>query len=166
MKNFFKNYGFLITVISINLLLLSWLPQTGRKALMFTGKILTNFLIMLPPVFIGIGLMDVWVKKEAMLQIMGAKSGLRGILISFLLGMVTAVPLYALLPVAGMLLNKGGKLSNVIILICACTSLRIPLLLFEVASLGWRFTITRFIANIFIVIMIASIIDFTCQASP
>jgi uncharacterized membrane protein YraQ (UPF0718 family) len=166
MKNFFKNYGFLIAVISINLLLLIWLPQTGRRSLMFTGKILTNFLIMLPPVFIGIGLMDVWVEKEAMLQIMGAKSGLRGILISFLLGMVTAVPLYALLPVAGMLLNKGAKLSNVIILICSCTSLRIPLLLFEVASLGWRFTITRFIANIFIVIMIASIIDFTCQASP
>jgi uncharacterized membrane protein YraQ (UPF0718 family) len=166
MKNFFKNYGFLIAVISINLLLLIWLPQTGRRSLMFTGKILTNFLIMLPPVFIGIGLMDVWVEKEAMLQIMGAKSGLRGILISFLLGMVTAVPLYALLPVAGMLLNKGGKLSNVIILICSCTSLRIPLLLFEVASLGWRFTITRFIANIFIVIMIALIIDFTRQASP
>jgi uncharacterized membrane protein YraQ (UPF0718 family) len=166
MKNFFKNYGFLIAVISINLLLLIWLPQTGRRSLMFTGKILTNFLIMLPPVFIGIGLMDVWVEKEAMLQIMGAKSGLRGILISFLLGMVTAVPLYALLPVAGMLLNKGAKLSNVIILICSCTSLRIPLLLFEVASLGWRFTITRFIANIFIVIMIALIIDFTCQASP
>jgi uncharacterized membrane protein YraQ (UPF0718 family) len=166
MKNFFKNYGFLIAVISINLLLLIWLPQTGRRSLMFTGKILTNFLIMLPPVFIGIGLMDVWVEKEAMLQIMGAKSGLRGILISFLLGMVTAVPLYALLPVAGMLLNKGAKLSNVIILICSCTSLRIPLLLFEVASLGWRFTITRFIANIFIVIMIALIIDFTRQASP
>jgi uncharacterized membrane protein YraQ (UPF0718 family) len=161
MNQFIKKFGFLISVIAINLLVLTLLPQAGRRSLLFSGKIFKNFLFMLTPVFICIGLMDVWVEKEAMLKITGAKSGIRGILISFLLGMVTAVPLYALLPMAGLLLKKGGKLSNVLIFIGSCASIRIPLLLFEVSSLGWRFTLTRFIANVFIVIMIAFIIDVT-----
>lgn len=126
---------------------------------MFTLNNLVNFLFTLTPIFICIGLLDVWVRKETMLKIMGEKSGIRGILVSFLLGVVTAIPLYALLPVAGMLLKKGSKLSNVLIFICSCTSIRIPLLLFEVSSLGLKFTVIRFIANIFIVIIIAFVID-------
>jgi uncharacterized membrane protein YraQ (UPF0718 family) len=161
MKQFIPKYGFLIFVLGINLLILMLLPQVGSRVLMFSGKIMTNFLLVLTPVFIWIGLIDVWVEKEAMLKIMGAQSGIRGILVAFLLGMITAVPLYALLPMAGMLLKKGSKLSNVLIFISSCTSLRIPLLLFEVSSLGWRFTLTRFLANVLIVIMIVMIIDFT-----
>jgi len=126
---------------------------------MFTLNNLVNFLFTLTPIFICIGLLDVWVRKETMLKIMGEKSGIQGILVSFLLGVVTAIPLYALLPVAGMLLKKGSKLSNVLIFICSCTSIRIPLLLFEVSSLGLKFTVIRFIANIFIVIIIAFVID-------
>ncbi len=160
MNKFFKKSGFFLSMITLNLLVLIFFPKTGIKSFAFTGKIFINFLLMLTPVFICIGLLDVWVKKEAMHKIMGKKSGLPGILVSFLLGMVTAVPLYALLPVAGMLLKKGSKLSNVLIFICSCTSIRIPLLLFEASSMGWKFTMTRFISNVFIVIIIAFTIDF------
>jgi uncharacterized membrane protein YraQ (UPF0718 family) len=47
-----------------------------------------------------------------MIRMMGNRSGLRGALIAFLLGTVTAVPLYALLPVAGTLLRKGSRIST------------------------------------------------------
>lgn len=159
MKHISKKYGFLIVVMIVNLFTLIFFPQVGKKSLMFTLNNFLNFLFTLTPVFICIGLMDVWVEKKAMLEIMGEGSGIRGMLVSFLLGVVTAVPLYALLPVAGMLLKKGGKLSNVLIFICSCTSIRIPLLLFEVSSLGMKFTVIRFVTNIFIIILIAAIID-------
>lgn len=60
---------------------------------------------------------------------MGDRSGLSGMGISLLLGMLTAVPVYALLPIAGLLLKKGGRISNVLIFLCSSVSIRIPLLL-------------------------------------
>ena len=160
MRSLIKKFGFFLSMISLNVLVLLFVPKTGIKSFAFTGKIFINFLLMLTPVFICIGLLDVWVKKEAMHKIMGEQSGAAGIFVSFFLGVVTAVPLYALLPVAGMLLKKGSKLSNVLIFICSCTSIRIPLLLFEVSSMGLQFTLIRFISNVFIVLIIAFLIDF------
>jgi len=155
MKKFFQRYGFFLAVLTVNLFILIFFPQVGSKSFALTGETFANFLFTLTPIFICMGLLDVWVERETMLETMGEESGIRGILLSFLFGVVTAVPLYALLPAAGMLLKKGGKLTNILIFVCSCTSMRIPLLLFEVSSMGWRFTITRFIANIFLVIIIA-----------
>lgn len=159
MKKIIKKQKFLLIVLIINLVVLIVFPYVGRKSIVFTEKNFINFLFILTPVFICIGLLDVWVERETMIRIMGEKSGIRGVLVSFLFGVLTAVPLYALLPVAGMLLKKGSKISNVLIFICSCTSIRIPLLLFEVSSMGWKFTVVRFIVNIFVVLIIAFVID-------
>ena len=159
MKNLLKKHGFLAVVIMVSLLMLVFQPQTEIEALRFTGRNLLNFLFMLTPIFICIGLLDVWIERDTMIKIMGEKSGLKGLIVALLLGMVTAVPLYALLPVAGVLLKKGSRIFNVLIFLCASASIRIPLLLFEVSSLGWRFTFVRFGLNIVVVIAIAFIIE-------
>lgn len=159
MKKIIKKQKFLLIVLIINLVVLIVFPYVGRKSIIFTEKNFINFLFILTPIFICIGLLDVWVEREIMIRIMGEKSGIRGIFVSFLFGVLTAVPLYALLPVAGMLLKKGSKISNVLIFICSCTSIRIPLLLFEVSSMGWKFTAARFIVNLFVVLIIAFVID-------
>ncbi|GLC79287.1 permease [Lacrimispora brassicae] len=161
MKKIIKQYWFLLVVLTTNILALLFYPAIGINSLLFTCKNFLNFLFMLTPVFVCIGLLDVWVEREGMIRIMGEKSGIKGILVAFGLGIVTAVPLYALLPVAGMMLKKGSKISNVLIFICSCASIRIPLLLFEVSSMGWLFTLVRLVANIFVVLAIASIIEKT-----
>lgn len=159
MNKIIRKYGFFLIVVAINLFTMFFYPQVEKDTLIFTGKNFINFLFMLTPIFICIGLLDVWVERETMIKIMGEKSGLQGVLVAFFLGVVTAVPLYALLPVSGMMLKKGSKIGNVLIFICSCASIRIPLLLFEVSSLGWKFTIIRFTVNIFVVILIAFIIE-------
>lgn len=159
MKKFIKRFSFLFIVLLTNVLALFLFPQVGKDSLLFTGKNFLNFLFMLTPIFICIGLLDVWVERETMIRIMGEKSGLKGILVAFGLGVVTAVPLYALLPVAGIMLKKGSKISNVLIFICSCASIRVPLLLFEVSSMGWPFTLVRLAVNILVVLAIAFIID-------
>jgi len=159
MKKLIKKYWFLAAVVIANLFTLIFYPQTGITALSFTGKNFLNFLFMLTPIFICIGLMDVWIDRDTMIKIMGEKSGFKGIIVALLLGVITAVPLYALLPVAGVLLKKGSRISNVLIFLCASASIRIPLLLFEISSLGWKFTFTRFGLNIVVVFAIAFIIE-------
>jgi len=159
MKGFIKQYGFLVSVLVLNVCLLIWLPRTGADALVFTGKSALTFLINLPPVFVCIGLLDVWVERESMIRIMGERSGIRGVAVSFLLGTVTALPLYALLPVAGMLVRKGSRIMNVLVFLCTSVSVRIPLLLFEISSLGFAFTAVRCAANIGSLLLTAFLID-------
>lgn len=152
---YLKKYRKLILLVMINIGIWIYQPQKEYTILYFTGKNFLNFIFMIIPVFVCIGLMDIWIKQETMVRIMGKQSGLLGIITSLLLGMVTAVPLYALLPVAGVLLKKRCRISNVILFICSSASIRIPLLLFEIASLGIRFTIIRLLLNIIVVIAIA-----------
>ena len=61
---------------------------------------LGQFIWNLVPVFLCVGLMDVWIESDKMIKMMGDRSGLSGMGISLLLGMLTAVPVYALLPIA------------------------------------------------------------------
>jgi uncharacterized membrane protein YraQ (UPF0718 family) len=116
-------------------------------------------LSILPPVFILLGLLDVWVKRETMIKFMGEKSGIIGVLLAFLLGSAAAGPLYAAFPVAAVLLKKGSKFSNVLIMIGAWSTTKIPLLLFEASSMGIKFMITRFILNIFGIAIIAYTVE-------
>lgn len=159
MTKYIYRYSLFAVVLLVNLITILFYPQTGITSLTFMFKNLLNFLFMLTPIFVCIGLMDVWIERETIIKLMGDKSGLKGMIISLLLGMVTAVPLYALLPVAGILLKKDSRISNVLLFLCSSASIRIPLLLFEISSLGWIFTLVRFVLNIAVVFAVVLIIN-------
>lgn len=159
MKAILQKYWFLFVTVLCNCIIWLYDPQVGKTALSFSGNNFANFIFILTPVFICVGLMDVWVEREKMIQIMGANSGIKGIAIAVLAGMITAVPLYALLPIAGVLLKKGSRISNVLLFLCTSVSIRIPLLLFEISSLGVSFTLIRFGLNLLAVFAIAFIIE-------
>lgn len=150
-----KQYRFLLVMIVVTLVILAVEPALGIK---IYGAALENILGMLgvlPPIFILIGLLDVWVKKETMVKYMGKDSGIVGILLGFFLGSAAAGPLYGAFPVAGVFLNKGSRLANVWIIVGAWASMKIPLLLFEVSAMGIKFTLIRFVMDIFGVLIIA-----------
>jgi uncharacterized membrane protein YraQ (UPF0718 family) len=121
--------------------------------------------MVIPPIFILLGLLDTWIEKETMMRLVGEKAGLTGNIVAFLLGSVAAGPLYAAFPVAGVLLKKGGKLSNIFIFIGAWSTTKIPLLLFEQSTMGWKFMLTRFLLNIPIIISIALITEKVLSAT-
>ena len=112
-------------------------------------------LSILPPVFILLGMLDVWIKRETMIKFMGERSGIVGVMLAFLLGSAAAGPLYAAFPVAVVLLKKGSKFSNVLIMIGAWSTTKIPLLLFEASSMGIKFMIIRFVLDVFGIAIIA-----------
>ena len=154
-----KRYKFFIILLVINTIILIVKPDIGLKSLQLTKSNALEMLSILPPVFILLGLLDVWVKRETMIKFMGEKSGIIGVLLAFLLGSAAAGPLYAAFPVAAVLLKKGSKFSNVLIMIGAWSTTKIPLLLFEASSMGIKFMITRFILNIFGIAIIAYTVE-------
>lgn len=159
MKEIIKRYKFFILLVIINVFIVIIFPSVGKKSL---GITLENFLEMLsiiPPVFILLGLLDVWVERETMIKFMGIKSGLVGVIIAFVLGSAAAGPLYAAFPIAGVLLKKGSKFSNVLIFIGAWSTTKIPMLLFEMSAMGWKFMLIRFIVDIPGIAIIAYVIE-------
>lgn len=156
---FVKRYKTFLILFAVNLLLLIFAPDLGTKAVSITQNNLWEMLSVIPPIFILLGLLDVWVKKETMVKYMGEGSGLIGILIAFFLGSAAAGPLYAAFPVAGILLKKGSKISNVLIFIGAWSTMKIPLLMFETNALGLDFSMLRLGMNIFGILIISFVID-------
>lgn len=144
-----KRYKVFIILLVINTVVFIVKPDIGLKSFQLTKDNALGMLSILPPVFVLLGLLDVWVKKETMMKYMGEKSGIIGVLLAFLLGSAAAGPLYAAFPVAAVLLKKGSKFSNVLIMIGAWSTTKIPLLLFEASSMGIKFMTTRFLLNIF-----------------
>lgn len=150
-----KRYRIFIVLAIINVILLIIFPDFGKKSLSITWSNTFEMLSVIPPIFILLGLLDVWVKRETMVKYMGEKSGFIGILLAFFIGSAAAGPLYAAFPVAGVLLKKGSRLSNVLIMIGAWSTTKIPLLLFEVSSMGPKFTLIRLIMDLFGIAIIA-----------
>ncbi|WP_171903792.1 permease [Cellulosilyticum sp. I15G10I2] len=150
-----KRYRLFIFILLINSVILIINPEIGTKSLTITSQNIIEMLAVIPPIFILLGLLDVWVKRETMIKYMGEGSGLTGILIAFFLGSAAAGPLYAAFPVAGILLKKGSKLSNALVFIGAWSTTKIPLLLFEASAMGTRFTVIRLIINLIGILVIA-----------
>lgn len=158
MIKYLKRYRLFIALLLIELLLFFIKPDLSVKAFTLSYKSLFEMLSVLPPIFILLGLMDVWMKKETLMKYMGEDSGLVGIIIAFVLGSIAAGPLYGAFPVAVVLLKKGCKLSNVFVMIGAWSTTKIPLLMFEASSMGLRFTLYRLIINIVGIIIMSYII--------
>ncbi len=158
-KRYLKRYRVFIILLFINILLLFVTPEIGKKSFKLTYDNLLEMLGVIPPIFILLGLLDVWLKKETMIKYMGKGSGVKGLLLSFMIGATAAGPLYAAFPVAGVLLKKGTSIFNVLIFIGAWSTMKIPLLIFESTSLGYNFSIVRLILNIIGIPIIAFIIN-------
>lgn len=154
-----KRYRLFLLFAGVNLVLLFATPDIGWKALSLTWENVIEMLSFLPPVFILLGLMDVWINRETMMHYMGRDSGLRGSLLAFTLGSAAAGPLYAAFPMAGLLMKKGAGMFNVFIFIGAWSSTKIPLLMFETATLGLRFMLLRKVFNVVGIVLIAWILD-------
>ena len=147
MKLFKRYLFFIITLIILGIIFIINL-NLGIKAISTVGFSLKEMALVLPPIFILLGLLDVWVSREKMIKFMGEGSGIKGIIIAIVLGSVAAGPLYAAFPIAAVLMKKGAKLSNILIFIGAWSTTKLPMFLFEMSALGIKFALTRLLIDI------------------
>jgi uncharacterized membrane protein YraQ (UPF0718 family) len=159
MINMIKRYRFFLFLVTIDLVLLRAAPGIGRKSIHIAWDNLMEMLIVVPPIFVLLGLLDVWMKRETMMRLMGEGSGFLGIVIAYFMGSFSAGPLYVAFPVAGALMKKGTRFSNILIFIGAWSTTKIPLLMFEATSMGWKFMLTRFLLDIPGIALIAFVIE-------
>ena len=158
-KQIINRYRVFLILFAVNLVISLVMPEIGLTAFSNTAGNIKEMISVIPPIFILLGLLDVWVDRATMIKYTGKCSGIKGILISFLLGSAAAGPLYAAFPVATVMLKKGSSIFNVLIFLGAWSTTKIPLLTFEAASLGMRFMLTRLALSLIGILVIALIGD-------
>lgn len=163
MKRFFKRYKFFLILLLVNIGLLFFCPEIGKNAASVSFDSLIEMLSIIPPIFILLGLMDVWIPKETMMRYMGKDAGIKGGILAFVLGSFSAGPLYASFPVAAVFLKKGVSFTNIFIFIGAWSTTKVPMMLFEVTQLGGKFAVLRFAFNVIGIIILAFIMNKTTK---
>lgn len=158
MKLIKKYLVFIISSLLIGIIFL-WNKDIGIKAVDTVKFSFKEMIMVLPPIFILLGLLDTWVPKDTMVKFMGGDSGIIGILLSFFLGSAAAGPLYGAFPVAAVFMKKGVKFTNILIFIGAWSTTKLPMILFEITSMGAKFALTRFLINIPGILLISYIVN-------
>lgn len=120
---------------------------------------LKEMILFLPLMFILIGLADVWIDKEKVKAHIGETSGIKGMAIVVLLSMTQAGPLYGAFPVAYLLWKKGASVRNIFIYLGAFSTLKIPMLTFEIGFLGWKFSLLRTLLTLPLILVIGIIFE-------
>jgi uncharacterized membrane protein YraQ (UPF0718 family) len=161
MKKLILRYKYFLVLLTADLIFLQFMPEIGKKSFLLTGNLFLEMASIIPPIFILLGLLDVWVERESLIKYMGEDAGLLGGLIAFLMGSIAAGPLYVAFPITSVLLKKGAKLLNVFIFMGAWSSTKIPFLLFETSSLGITYMLVRLFGSIIGISIISMVLDKT-----
>jgi len=145
MKSTIKKFRLPLAVALLYILLFIFSPDMAVRSSLVTWEYFLEMVFILPPVFILMGLMEVWLPKEKIQVWLGNDSGLRGGIFSLALGTLPTGPVYVAFPLAASLLHKGASITNVVIFLGSWAALKIPQLMVEIKFLGLRFALVRFV---------------------
>ena len=152
-----KNNMFLSLIFTVYVFLAIFIPDKALQSLNNSLYYLKEMLIIMPVILLLTSLIEAWVPKKTIEKALGEKSGVKGILFSFLLGSFSAGPIYAAFPVCKMLIKKGSSITNIMIILSAWAVIKIPMLANESKFLGPKFMLARWVLTT-ISILIMSII--------
>lgn len=129
------------------------------EALGVTKYYLLEMLQILPAVFVLTALIQTWVPTSTIIKYFGNGSGLKGYVISFLIGSLSAGPIYAAFPICKTLLKKGASIKNIVIILSAWAVIKVPMLINEVKFMGYQYMLIRWILTLMAVLIMANLIE-------
>lgn len=159
MMKMIKKYKFPILMGFIFVVLAVLVPTTATQSTQVTWDYFKEMALIMPPVFLLMGLMEVWIPKNKIQKWIGSESGIRGGLISLLLGTLPTGPLYVAFPMTATLLRKGASLTNMVIFLGSWAALKIPQLMVETKFLGVPFAGLRFGLTLTALVIMGLIIE-------
>ena len=146
MKTIVRKYSTALFSIAVLTAFLLFWPQKSTQTISILSYQLGTMLQIIPPIFILLGLFDVWVPREIIIRLMGPGSAAAG-------------PLYGAFPIVAVLMKKGASFPNILIFIGAWSTTKIPMFLFEMNALGYRFAVSRLIIDLVGILFIAAVMN-------
>ncbi len=138
-------------------------PLQARSVYAVSLSYLQEMALIIPPVFILMGLFEVWVPKTFIQKYMGKGAGIKGIGLAFVFGTIPTGPVYIAFPIAAGLLRKGARMMNVVVFLGIWAAAKLPQLMIEIKFLGPAFTGLRLALTLLSVIAIGFLVEFYMQ---
>ena len=148
-----KENLFAAIIILIYLIIFLINPSMGTDSVKNSSYYIKEMLMIMPVIFILTALLDMWVPKEKIVELLGKDAKGKGIFLAFVVGSISAGPIYAAFPMCVMLHKKGASIRNLIIILSSWAVIKVPMLINEVKFLGLKFMIVRWILTITAIII-------------
>jgi uncharacterized membrane protein YraQ (UPF0718 family) len=138
------------TVIMIVLAVGMWIfarrrgDDSSKRGVALGWRTLKRTLPLLVIAFVIVGYVKVLAPQELVRSWIGPESGLRGVLIGGVAGMLLPGGPYVVFPLIAALFQAGAGLGPTLAMITSWSSLALLTVSFELPFLGWRFTLIRF----------------------
>jgi uncharacterized membrane protein YraQ (UPF0718 family) len=149
--------AFLLTAVSLLLLLI--FPEAREPFGGTVASYAVEMISVFPAVLVLMGLMTVFISNRFIARHLGDSSGLRGMVLAFLLGTLPTGPLYMAFPLAAALKKKGARTANLVIFLSTWACIKLPQEMVEMRFLGARFMLIRLVLTIVFVGLTALIIE-------
>ena len=124
-----KENLFLVAVALAYIIMLIINPAMGIESVKNSGYYIKEMLMIMPVIFVLTALLDMWVPKEKIMRYLGKDAGAKGIFLSFVVGSISAGPIYAAFPMCVMLHKKGASIRNIVIILSSWAVIKVPMLL-------------------------------------
>lgn len=128
-------------------------PDKGMQGILNSGYYIKEMLMIMPVIFVLTALLDTWVPKETIIRLLGKEAGVKGVILAFVLGSISAGPIYAAFPFCVMLRRKGTSIRNIIIILSSWAVVKVPMLLNEAKFLGPKFMAVRWLLTVIAIII-------------
>lgn len=123
-------------------------PDMGLSSIKNSVYYIKEMIMIMPVIFVLTALLDIWVPKENIMKFLGKDAGVKGAVLSLILGSISAGPIYAAFPLCVMLHKKGASIRNLVIILSAWAVIKVPMLLNEMKFLGFRFMAIRWVLTV------------------
>lgn len=148
-----KDNTFLVMVIAAYIIMFVTKPSMGVTSIKNSAYYIKEMLMIMPVIFILTALLDIWIAKEKISKYLGKESKVKGIILSFVLGSISAGPIYAAFPMCVMLHKKGASIRNLVIILSSWAVIKVPMLLNEVKFLGIKFMAIRWVLTVIAIVV-------------
>jgi len=145
---FLKVNIFLVGVISVYIILAIINPAMSFQGIKNSWYYIKEMIMIMPVIFVLTALLDSWIPKETIIKFLGKEAKTKGVILAFILGSISAGPIYAAFPFCIMLHKKGASIKNIVIILSAWAVVKIPMLLNETKFLGIKFMAIRWVLTI------------------
>ncbi len=147
-----ENLFFVLILLAYGVLMLV-APALGRESIKNAGYYVKEMLLIMPVIFVLTALLDLWVPKEKIMRYLGKEAKSKGLILSLVIGSISAGPIYAAFPMCVMLHKKGASIRNIIVILSSWAVIKVPMLLNEAKFLGPTFMAVRWVLTVFAIIL-------------
>jgi len=130
LKKMKGNLFFIIILLSY-IILFMIKPSMGIDSVKNSGYYIKEMLMIMPVIFVLTALLDMWVPKEKIMRYLGKDAKGKGVLLSLVVGSISAGPIYAAFPMCVMLHKKGASIQNIVIILSSWAVIKVPMLINE-----------------------------------